>query len=95
MDIELIAIIEYCEYSKIELDFINLLKAEQLIEVQLVSGKEFISIEQLPTLEQYARWHYEMEINWQGIDALRNMLDKVKVLQDEINDLQNKLKLYE
>lgn len=95
MKMELIAIMEYCEYSKIEVDFIKLLKAEQLIELQLVSGQEYISVEQLPTLEQYARWYYEMEINLQGIDALSNMLEKVKALQEEVNELQVKLKLYE
>lgn len=95
MEAKLITIIEYCKYSNIEAEFINLLKSEELIEVQVVSGEESITIDQMPLLEQYARWYYEMEINLEGIDAIRHMLVRVEKLQNEINELENKLRIYE
>ncbi len=95
MAAKLITITEYCKYSNVEAEFINLLRREDLIEVHLVSGEESIAIDQMPLLEQYARWYYEMEINLEGIDAIRHMLAKVKKLQGEINELENRLRIYE
>ena len=45
--------------------------------------------------EQYARWHYDLEINLEGIEVIDHLLHRVKNLQDEITELQNKLKLYD
>jgi hypothetical protein len=95
MEVKLITITEYCKYSKIEAEFINLLKREDLMEVQVVAGQESIAIDQMPRLEQYARWYYDMEINLEGIDAIRHLLERVKKLQNEIDELETKLRLYE
>lgn len=95
MESKLITVTEYCKYSQIEAEFIDLLKGEDLIEIQIVSGEESIPVEQMPLLEQYARWYYEMEINLEGIDVIRHMLERVKKLQSEIDELETKLRLYE
>ena len=95
MEAKLITITDYCRYSKIEIEFVNLLKRENLIEIQVVSGEESITTDQMPLLEQYARWYYEMEINLEGIDAIRHMLMRVKGLQNEIKELENRLRIYE
>lgn len=95
METNIITITEYCKYSKIKIEFIDLLRREDLIEIQIIGGEESITIDQMPLLEQYARWYYEMEINLGGIDALRHMLNRIKKLQNEINTLENKLRLYE
>lgn len=95
MEAKLITIIEYCKSSTIEFEFITLLSEEGLIEIQLVSGEEFIPLDQLPLIEKYARWYYEMEINLAGIDALHHLVAKVRRLKNEIDDLENRLGLYE
>ncbi len=95
MEAKLITIIEYCNSSTIEIEFISLLKEEGLIEIHLVSGQEFLPLDQLPLIERYARWYYEMEINLAGIDALHHLVAKVQRLKTEIDELQNRLRLYE
>jgi len=95
MEAKLITIVDYCKYSQVEAEFIAMLKGEDLIEIFVVSGEECIAIDQMPLLEQYARWYYEMQINLEGIDALRHMLERVRHLQNSINMLENKLRLYE
>ena len=95
MEAKLITIIEYCKSSTIEFEFISLLSEEGLIKIQLVSGEEFIPLDQLPLIEKYARWYYEMEINLAGIDALHHLLIKVRRLRNEIVELESKLRLYE
>jgi hypothetical protein len=39
--------------------------------------------------------YYELNINVEGIDALRNLLEKIKNLQNEKEALRAKLKIYE
>lgn len=95
MEAELITITDYCKHSQVEAEFITMLKGEDLIEILVVSGEEFIAIDQMPLLEQYARWYYDMQINLEGIDALRHMLTRVRQLQNSIDLLENKLRLYE
>lgn len=95
MEAKLITIIEYCKSSTIDFEFVSLLSEEGLIEIQLVSGEEFIPLDQLPLIEKYARWYYEMEINLAGIDALHHLVAKVRRLKNEIDDLENRLRLYE
>lgn len=95
MEAKLITVTEYCQFSNVEVEFINLLLLEDLIEVQEVSGEQVIDVDQLPILEQYARWYYDMAINAEGIDALRHMLVRLKKLQDAVDELETKLRLYE
>lgn len=95
MEAKLISIREYCKNAKVEVEFVSLLKAEDIIEVHIVDGEESIVLDQIPLLEQYARWYYEMEINLEGIDAIRHLLERVKKMQHNIHELESKLRLYE
>lgn len=95
MEKRLILIKEYCQASSVEPTFVDLLVEEELIQVQTVSGEQFIDEDQLDELEQFIRWHYDMHINLEGIDALRHLLYRVKNLQKEIAWLRDKLDFYE
>ncbi len=95
MGSSVIKIKEYCSYYKIEPDFVISLEGVGLIETLIIEGERFIHEEQLRDLEKYIAWHYEMDINIEGIDALRNMLSKLEHLQTEILHLKEKLRIYE
>ena len=41
------------------------------------------------------RIHRELNVNIEGIDVVFNLLNKVDVLQSEINAVRNRLRLYE
>ena len=79
----------------VELSFINALQEYGLIELTRIEEKFFIDANQLQKLEQYTRWHYELDINLEGIEVIDQMLEKLKNMQNEIRALENKLKLYE
>ena len=66
-----------------------------LIEVTTVEENYFIDTNQLQKLEQYTRWHYDLDINLEGIEVIDHLLSRVKNLQNEINSLQNRLRTYE
>ena len=79
---------------EIEESFIESLREVGLIQVVNQDDDRFIEYDDLSDLEQFIRWHYEMDINVEGIDALHNMLDRVRLLQSEIEQLRNELQFY-
>ena len=93
MNTELIIIREYCTQSRIEPDFIVQLENEGLIEITVIDNETYIIASQLRNLEQYARWHYDLSINIEGIDVIRNLLDRMDDMKDEIFKLKEKLRL--
>lgn len=79
---------------EVEDSFIDSLHEVGLIRVVDLDEERFIEYDDLPDLEQFIRWHYEMDINVEGIDALRHMLEKVRSLQSEITQLRHELQFY-
>lgn len=95
MESSVIKITEYCGYHKIEPDFVISLEGIGLIQTVIIEGERFIQEDQIRDLERYIDWHYEMDINVEGIDALRNVLSHLEQLQAEVSRLKEKLRIYE
>lgn len=93
MNTDLIIIREYCIQSRIEPDFIVRLIEEGLIEVTVVDDEDYIHSSQLKDLEQYARWYYDLSINVEGIDVIRNLLNRMSEMRGEISLLRKQLQL--
>nr|WP_294787372.1 chaperone modulator CbpM [uncultured Flavobacterium sp.] len=91
----LIQIKQFCLYHEIENSFITELHNYGLIQIILEENDEFLEPEQLPTVEKMIRMHYDLKINLEGIDAIANLLSKIESLQQNINTMQNRLRLYE
>jgi len=91
----LISADEFCVRYNAELSFITALHEYGLIEVTMIEENYFIDTNQLQKLEQYTRWHYDLDINTEGIEVIDHLLSRVKNLQNEINSLQNRLRMYE
>ena len=87
----LISADEFCIRYNAELSFITALHEYGLIEVTTIEENYFIDTNQLQKLEQYTRWHYDLDINLEGIEVIDHLLERVKNLQNEINLLQNRL----
>ncbi len=79
---------------EVEESFIESLHEVGLIKVIYHDEERFIEYDELSDLEQFIRWYYDMDINVEGIDALYNLLEKVKYLQSEINQLRSELQFY-
>ena len=90
-----IAVEACCEYYNIDADFINALHEYGLIEMNIIEEKKVIHDDDLQELEKFIHLHYDLNINMEGIDAIRHLLDRVKILQGEIISLQNKIRRYE
>ena len=88
----LISIREFCDSHGVERTYILKLKEVGLIELE---RDEYLSIAVLPRVEKILRFNQEMKINFEGIDVIFNLLEKLKEMDQKNVRLQNRLRIYE
>lgn len=91
----LIQIKQFCRYHEIENTFITELNNYGLVEIIIQEEDEYLQPEQLPAIEKMIRMHYDLKINLEGIDAIYHLLNKIELLQQNLKETQNKLRLFE
>jgi len=91
----LIALSEFCVSHGIEMSFISSLQQTGLIEITKIKETGFIEASQLQNLEKYVRFHYELDINLEGIETITHLLQRITDMQDAMMTLTNRLRLYE
>jgi len=90
-----ISVEQLCIHYNIPISFVNSLSEFELVEIMTVQNIQYISITQVRTIEKMIHWHYELEINMEGLDVVNNLLKQVTSLQEEIVVLSNRLKFNE
>jgi len=75
-------------HQQLEASFIQELSECGLIDIRIEKEEEYLDEEQLKMLEQYSTWYYELDINLQGIQVARQLLQKIEQLQEEIKKLR-------
>ena len=93
--IQLISKDLFCAHNNIELSFIDSLHEMGLIDIVIEKESEFIPDEQLKNIEIYTHFHYELDINLEGIDAIAHILQRVNTLQENLSQVRNRLRIYE
>ncbi len=91
----LIAVNEFCNNHNIEFEFISSLQETGLIEIAFIEDSAFIDADQLPQVEKYIHFYYDLDINLEGIETITHLLHRINAMNDEIAALRNKLRLYE
>ncbi|QBR12307.1 chaperone modulator CbpM [Sphingobacterium sp. CZ-2] len=89
MEKTLFRVIDICRSNNIEQDFIQELHNNGLIEIIYQEEQEYIEEEQIIVLERFSTWHYELEINVQGIEVVQNLIDRIESLQQEIREIKS------
>ncbi|MFN2396781.1 MAG: chaperone modulator CbpM, partial [Bacteroidales bacterium] len=79
----------------IEISFIELLHQNGLIKINTIESKRFVDKEQLPKLEKFVRFYYDLNINLEGIETITYLLKRIEDYQNEITELKNRLRFYE
>ncbi len=92
---KLIPAVEFCTSHQVEFSFIHSLHEFGLIEIIEVKQTAFLHLEELPKLEQILLFNKELEINLEGVEVIIRLLERVNQIQNEMNILKNRLKLYE
>lgn len=87
----------YSECLKIynlDKSFVDSLSESGLINIIVEQEQQYVVCKELEHLEQFVRWHHDLDINVEGIEALHHMLQRIYSLQDEISQLRSELAFY-
>jgi len=94
-DEEIISLELFCSHYQVEQEFLETLESHGLISISYREDQRFILREEMAELEKYSRMYYELSINVPGIEALNHLLEKIKRLQQEEENLRARLRIYE
>lgn len=78
----LIAVDEFCTHHNIENSFISSLQETGLIEITNIDETGFIDTRQLEQLEKFIRFHYELDINLEGIETISHLLQRISSMRE-------------
>ena len=92
---ELIATDELCEHYRVEHTFIRSLNNSGLLEIITIEKREYIHFNKMAEFEKMLRLHFDLEINLEGLEAIKHLLEKLSHLKEENLSLRNRLGLYE
>lgn len=95
MQTDLIVINEYCKSTHVEPLFFDLLEENDLITIYIEEGERYFPSSELNDLEKYIRLYYDLSINMEGIDAIRHLQGRIQALEDRIDRLRQRLRIYE
>lgn len=91
----LVLIEQFCSNCDVEFSFINSLNDYGLIEIIVYDNRKYISHEQLKDLERAIQFHYELNINLEGIEVIDNLLKQINDLQRELRIVKHKASLFD
>jgi len=92
---DFIPVIQLCSHYKVEISFFNELNEVGLIEITTIEQSLYLHQDKINDVEKMIRIHRELNVNTEGIDVVFNLLQKVDDLQNKLNNVQNRLRLYE
>jgi hypothetical protein len=72
---------ELVKIYNIEITFFDELVDYGLLNIQIENDIQYLMYEDLPDLEKFANWHYDLEINLPGLEVIHNMLKKLDALK--------------
>ena len=92
---ELIVIEEFCKSHDIPVSFFDSLNEYSLVKIVRLEEQECVPVSDLPTIEKMMRLHYDMQVNFEGIDIITNLLRDIEAMQSELKELRNRVRFFE
>lgn len=89
-----IAAQQFCIHYKIPLSFIESLSSFELIELIEVKNSKHLHINDIQRIEKMMRLHYDLNVNFEGLDIINRLTSQINSLQEELNELKNKIDFY-
>jgi hypothetical protein len=94
-EIRTIEIAQLCKHYEVEISFFTGLSDIGLIEVITVEERPCIAEERIAEVEKMLRLHRDLDINFEGIDTIFNLLNRIDSLQNELDSVKSRLRLFE
>ncbi len=89
-----IAVKRFCTHFNIPISFIESLSEYELIELEEIDGSTYMQLEDIRRIEKMIRLHYELNVNFEGIDIINHLKAQINSLEEEIIILKNKIDFY-
>lgn len=90
-----IMVSHFCKQTHIEDSFVKNLHEYGLVTFEVIENDFFIDEKDISEIERMFRLHNDLNINLEGLDALQQMLKRMRKLEKEMNLLKKRLRLYE
>lgn len=90
-----ILVSHFCKHAHIEKDFVQHLHEYGLVKIEERENDAFIEEKNISEIERMFRLHNDLGINFEGLDAISEMLKRVRILEKNILKLQKRLDIYE
>ncbi|QAA81158.1 hypothetical protein EI546_05180 [Aequorivita sp. H23M31] len=85
----------FSEQAQIEDEFLRNLNDYGLISFEERENEVFIDESDISEIERMFRLHHDLGINYEGLDAIKQMLNRMHALEKEMDLLRKRLGLYE
>jgi hypothetical protein len=90
-----ILLTHFCQHTSISDSFLK-----SLIDYNLISYKEmendfYILDEEITEIERMHRLHDDLGINLEGLDVIKEMLNRLQKMEEEMAYLKKRLNIYE
>jgi hypothetical protein len=91
----LILVESLCNHYEVELSVFWSLNDVGLIQIETIDDAAFIPETKLSDLDKIVRLHTELNLNWEAIDVVFNLLHQVDDLQIALKSVRQKLETYQ
>ncbi len=91
----LISVEQFCVHYNIPNTFIDSLVEYDLITVLPEEDTNYLNLDTISSIEKMMRMHFDLNVNFEGLDVVNNLLQQIEELQQEMQVLKNKLRFYE
>ena len=92
---EMIPAMDFCFHHNITISFIESLNRSGLIQITHLEERIFVPTSELKKLETYVTLHNDLDINIEGIETVSHLLHRIEYLQEHVQALNNRLRIYE
>ena len=91
---DIISIQKFCKLYEVPVSFVDSLYSFQLIDIVDFENTKHIHTNQIAHIEKLIRLHYDLNINFEGLDVINNLLDKINELENEVISLKRQISFY-
>ncbi len=79
----------FCLHNEIELSFIYRLREFGIVNLFKIADQDYLLKDELADLEKMIRLHNELEINLEGLHAIKGLLEQIAILKIELKNANN------
>jgi hypothetical protein len=89
-----IAVKQFCKHYNVPSSFIDSLSNFEIIELVEVENTKNLHTSDIQRIEKMIRLHYDLNVNFEGLDIINNLTSQIVLLQNEIINLKKQIDFY-